>query len=445
MKNSWVVAKFGGTSMGTIESMKYCAKIVQDKGSNLIIVSATSGTTNLLVELTKLAPLGKWEECQDILAQIKGRHHNMVNEITTNKTVQHKIDQVLKEATALVQGSCLLKECSLKAYDGIVSVGELLSSLIFAEVLKKFIPKDVEWFDSRRVLRTSADHKNARPNILETKACALEVFTSHSKVYLGQGFIGGAPNGATTTLGRGGSDYSAALYAEAVDARLLEIWTDVPGMASTDPRICKEAKSIDQISFKEAAEMATFGAKILHPATLAPAIRKKIPVFVGSTFEPHAKGTIILESVEDRPTVRGVSLKKDQSLITLSNPKMLNASGFLMSIFEVFGKHEVSVDAITTSEISVAMTIDSTITLNDQFVRDLKHLGNVEIENNLCLIAVIGNDLPTTPRLGQHIFEALDGINVRMITHGASSHNFCFLVDDQDSDNSVRRIHKKFL
>lgn len=444
----WIVAKFGGTSMGTIDSMKRCAQIVDQKQANVIVVSATSGTTNQLVELTAMGQTGKWEQAEELLATIQARHEKMLQEIDANQDDFAKLHEILKQGTTLVKGCCYLQECSPRAYDGILSMGELLSSHIFSLVLAQS-KRPVQWFDSRQLIATDENHTKALPNLKMIADNCLQTFQDDQKVYIGQGFIGSSPTGATTTLGRGGSDYSAALIAEGLNAQILQIWTDVPGMASTDPRLCPDAKSIEKISFKEAAEMATFGAKILHPATLAPAIRQEVPVFVGSTFAPDEPGTTIAEKVEDKPTVRAITIRKNQALLTLSNPRMLNASGFLRKIFEIFDQHQVSVDAITTSEISVAVTIDRKdlpqCDKENHFINDLKQLGKVVIEDNLSLVAIIGNDIPSTAGLGENIFRSLDGINVRMITQGASNHNFCFLVHDQDAENAVKRLHQYFI
>lgn len=449
--SSWVVAKFGGTSMGTIESMVRCAKIVADKQANIVVVSATSGTTNQLVELTNLSREGRWQESVNLIEQIKSRHLEMVEKVQAQESTPEKdrLAQLLVRGSTLVKGCSLLKECSPRAYDGILSLGELVSSTIFAIVLEQETGKKVQWFDSREIIATDENHMKGMPIFEEIEKNCRERFSDPNTIYIGQGFIGRSPSGSTTTLGRGGSDYSAALLAEGINASLLQIWTDVPGMASTDPRLCSDAKSIAEISFKEAAEMATFGAKILHPATLAPAIRKQIPVFVGSTFSPDEKGTTIVEHVENRPTVRAITIRRNQAILRLSNPRMLNASGFLRKIFEIFDLFQVSVDAVTTSEISVAVTIDrNDLPENENenhFVNELRKLGTVKIEDDVSLVAIIGNNISSTPGLGENIFNCLPGVNVRMITQGASSHNFCFLVKDNEADNAVVQLHQKFI
>ena len=260
-----------------------------------------------------------------------------------------------------------------------------------------------------------------------------------------QGFIGSTKEGMTTTLGRGGSDYSAALLAEGLGADILEIWTDVAGIATTDPRLCKEARAISEISFKEASELATFGAKILHPATLLPAIRSDIPVFVGSSFNPELGGTWIKKEVDEAPLIRAMALRKKQTLVTLSTPEMLYSHGFLYQIFKVFNDHKVSIDTITTSEISVALTLDDSTLLNRDLVMDLEKFADVKSEDNLALVSLIGNNINHTPGLAKQIFDSIPDINVRMICLGASKHNFCFMINDNLGSEVVNRLHRTFI
>ncbi len=248
-----------------------------------------------------------------------------------------------------------------------------------------------------------------------------------------------------TTLGRGGSDYSAALFAEALEADILEIWTDVAGIATTDPRIVKEAKGISEISFKEASEMAVFGAKVLHPATLLPAMRCDIPVFVGSSFDANLGGTWVKRNVDHYPSVRALALRKNQVLLTLTTPEMLYSHGFLYQVFKIFNDHKVSVDSITTSEVSVAMTLDDSTLLNKGLMDDLGELGDLNVEEGLSLVSLIGNELHKTSGLSKKIFEMIPDINVRLICHGASKHNFCFLVEQANDKEVIKRLHKTFI
>ncbi|MCX7978621.1 MAG: lysine-sensitive aspartokinase 3, partial [Bdellovibrionaceae bacterium] len=308
--------------------------------------------------------------------------------------------------------------------------------------------KPVDWFDARKIIITSDHFGKAEPNIHLIAAKAKEHLAAvieNKVIGVTQGFIGATQSGATTTLGRGGSDYSAALFAEALGASVLEIWTDVAGIATTDPRLTPKARPISEISFQEASELATFGAKVLHPATLAPAVRKKIPVYVGSSFHPEQGGTWVRETVTDAPLVRVLALRKKQVLLTLSTPAMLRASGFLFQIFKVFADHKISVDAITTSEISVSMTLDDHTLLNKKLVEDLEKLAQVRVEENLALVSLIGNNINHTPGLAAKIFRTIEDISVRMICLGASRHNFCFLVRDEHGPEVVRRLHEDFI
>lgn len=264
-------------------------------------------------------------------------------------------------------------------------------------------------------------------------------------VYVTQGFIGQTLSGSTTTLGRGGSDYSAALFAEGIKATTLEIWTDVAGVATTDPRICPDAVVIDEISFKEMSELATFGAKVLHPSTLLPAIRSHIPVLVASSFEPQKPGTWVRKEVKNSPLIRAMALRKNQTLVTVSTPEMLHTHGFLFQIFKIFNDHKISIDAITTSEISVSVTLDHADSLNKSLIEELGKIAEVQVENNLSLVSLIGNNINHTPGLAKKIFEAITDVNVRMICYGASRHNFCFLVDETKGNEVIQKLHRQFV
>jgi aspartate kinase len=295
------------------------------------------------------------------------------------------------------------------------------------------------------VLATDSLYGKAAPQIEKTAQNASRILPNVRQgltTWVTQGFIGQDALGHTTTLGRGGSDYSASLLAEAIGADVVEIWTDVDGIATTDPRLHKGARAIRDITFTEAAEMAVFGAKVLHPTTVLPAMRKDIPVFVGSSFEPEKAGTWIRREVKDAPTFRAVALKKDQALVTLSTPKMLNVHGFLARVFSVFEKHHVSVDAITTSEISIAMTVDRPMLTHEALFQDLRELGEVSIEEGFSLVSLIGNSMNHRPGLAVKIFGAIEDINVRMICLGASKHNFCVLVHESQGAEVVARLHK---
>jgi aspartate kinase len=442
-----IVGKFGGTSMKDAEAMVRSAKISKDHQLCVVVVSATSGTTNLLESLAENALAQNQVVCDQILNELKNRHLKMAQDLKLSAQSFNELQKIFLEQETLCKGMALLKECSAKAMDSLYSTGERLSSVLFTKALQNHWPeRSVHLLDARHVIRTDDTFKKAKPDFNAIARLALEFLPNLAQnTYVTQGFIGATEQGHTTTLGRGGSDYSAALFAEGIDADILEIWTDVAGIATTDPRICPEAQLIAEISFQEASELATFGAKILHPTTLAPAMRKDIPVFVGSSFEPEKPGTWIRRESQTKPLVRAMAIRNDQGLLTVSTPKMLNAYGYLGKIFDIFGRHKVSVDAITTSEISVAVTVHKNELSNRALLEDLKEIAEIEIEDQLSLVSLIGNDINHTPGLAVKIFQALENINVRMICHGASRHNFCFLVAQKDGHQTISRLHQRFI
>lgn len=450
---SLVVSKFGGTSMGDADRMRQSALVSVRRGACLVVVSATSGTTNDLISLGRTAERGDWPSAQALVTKIRERHLSIADDLRADAATRATVDNLLGEMESIARGVHLLKDCSVKAMDALMSFGERISSVLFVPALEAAqrnagAGKPVRWVDARDILRTDDQFSKARPltdRIIELCEARLKDLKSGDAVGVTQGFIGQTEDGATTTLGRGGSDYSAAIFAEGLGADILEIWTDVPGIATTDPRLCAAARPIAEISFKEASELATFGAKVLHPATLLPAIRRNIPVFVGSSFDPDQRGTWIRREVKDAPLVRALAVRKKQVLVTLSTPEMLHTHGFLAKIFRVFDDHKVSIDAITTSEISVSLTLDDSTLLDRKLLKELEPFADVQVEENLNLVSLIGNNINHTPGLAKTIFSAIEDINVRMICLGASKHNFCFLVSEQRSDEAIRRLHSVFI
>tara|TARA_B100001971_G_C18263918_1_gene589851 strand:- start:1893 stop:3248 length:1356 start_codon:yes stop_codon:yes gene_type:complete len=447
MADQIIVSKFGGSSMADEAAMDRSAKIAQRQNSSIVLVSATYGTTDKLLELIKTAQEGNWPTCEKLLFNLREKHFDILGNFTNDTNHTESLKALLKELETLSRGIFLLKECSDKARDQLLSLGERMSSLLFSLSYKNLFPeKDVVLLDARDVIITDDKHTKARPQIDLIERKAKEVFNfAKQRVYISQGFIGKTEAGHTTTLGRGGSDYSAALFAQAVNANVLEIWTDVAGIASTDPRICKAARPIHEISYDEASEMAQYGAKILHPTTLVPAMQKNIPVFVGSSYEGDAKGTWIRQEVKDKPLIRALAKRSDQALLTIRTPKMLNAVGFMGNIFGVFSNHQISVDCVTTSEISVSVSIDRSVMEHKALIKDLEAFGEVSFETGQALISLIGNKILSTHGLAKDLFNALGEINVRMMCLGASAHNFNLLVAEQDCNVAVQRLHQKFI
>lgn len=337
--------------------------------------------------------------------------------------------------------------------DRLIACGEMMSSCLFTELLTQRGAR-AEWQDVRQLLRTDSRFGKASVDLAATREQCQQRLGPllGDAIVVTQGFIGADEHGRTTTLGRGGSDYSAALLGEAMEVGTIEIWTDVPGIYTTDPRLVSSARPIPEISFAEAAEMATFGAKVLHPSTLQPAVRQDIPVFVGSSREPEAGGTWIRASTASNPLFRAVALRRNQVLVTLHSPGMFHAYGFLAEVFGILARHRISVDLITTSEVSVSLTLDHTgsqsngeATLSDKVLAELGELCKVKVESGLALIALIGNRMSEVNGVGGKVFASLEDHNIRMICYGASTHNLCFLVREEEADAVVNRLHQELI
>jgi aspartate kinase len=440
------VAKFGGTSVANFAAMSRCAAIIKkNQETKLIISSACSGVTNILVELAHGV-----QEAQhriSLLEQLTSIHFSIVEQLQEQSQIREAIQFILDKIANFSEAASV--QSSTKLTDHLVACGELMSTHILTQLMREQ-GIDAIRFDIREVLRTDDNYGQAEPQIETIAALARQKLAPlcEKHIVVTQGFIGSDEQGNTTTLGRGGSDYSAALIAEAVHASGLEIWTDVAGIYTTDPRIAPKAAPIPEISFSEASEMANFGAKILHPSTLLPALRHGIPVFVGSSREPNNGGTWIRKHVNSSPLFRALALRSNQTMVTIRSAKMFHAYGFLAKVFEILAKHRISVDLITTSEISVSITLDKTDTsggapdLPPAARTELEELAHIEVERNLSLIALIGNQMENKG-YAKTVFSTLGNYNLRMICYGASDHNLCFLVDAEEANCAIRTLHQE--
>ncbi|BBM63654.1 aspartokinase [Vibrio alfacsensis] len=439
------VAKFGGTSVANFEAMSRCATIIENNpNTRLVVSSACSGVTNLLVELAN--GVQDQEYRAEILQKLAKIHESILSQLEDATKTASEVYAILDTVTSLAEAASI--QANIKLTDHLVACGELMSTHILAQVMRERGVQATR-FDIRDVLKTDGNYGRAEPSLKDISQLAQEKLIPLCKEYvvITQGFIGSDENGNTTTLGRGGSDYSAALIAEGVKASGLEIWTDVPGIYTTDPRIASKAAPIPEISFSEASEMANFGAKILHPSTLVPALRHDIPVFVGSSKEPEKGGTWIRHQVESSPLFRALALRCNQTMVTLRSANMFHAYGFLAKVFEILAKHKISVDLITTSEISVSLTLDQTDTsggapqLPQAAREELEELCKVEVEHDLCLVALIGNNMSESKGYAKQVFGTLEDFNLRMICYGASPHNLCFLIHESVSRQAIQKLH----
>ncbi|EGQ8607854.1 lysine-sensitive aspartokinase 3 [Vibrio parahaemolyticus] len=439
------VAKFGGTSVANFEAMSRCATIIENNpNTRLVVSSACSGVTNILVELAN--GVQDQEHRAELLKNLAEIHDSILAQLEDATEASSEVYGILDTVTSLAEAASI--QANAKLTDHLVACGELMSTHILAQLMRERGINAVR-FDIREVLRTDDNFGRAEPNVEAIAQLAQEklIPLCLDSVVITQGFIGSDEEGNTTTLGRGGSDYSAALIAEGVKASGLEIWTDVPGIYTTDPRIAPKASPIPEISFSEASEMANFGAKILHPSTLVPALRHDIPVFVGSSKEPEKGGTWIRHQVESSPLFRALALRCNQTMVTLRSANMFHAYGFLAKVFEILAKHKISVDLITTSEISVSLTLDQTDTsggapqLPQAAREELEELCKVEVEHDLCLVALIGNKMSERKGYAKQVFGTLEDLNLRMICYGASPHNLCFLVNESVAKQAIQKLH----
>ncbi|MFT4731459.1 MAG: aspartate kinase [Gammaproteobacteria bacterium] len=445
MNSALNVAKFGGTSVATYESMGNCAKIIaNNRNTRIVVVSASAGVTNHLVALANTALTS--QQIEEIIENIKAIELAIVTKLKKPEEVSNKLNALLVELTDLAKHEEINFRDDLK--DALVSMGERMSSLLFAAVLREFAVSASN-FDVRKVMRTDSMFTQAAPDlgVIRRLAQSLLIPELYTSVIVTQGFVGADEQGRTTTLGRGGSDFTAALLAEAIDADTCEIWTDVIGVYTTDPRITDKARPLPELSFEEAAEMATFGAKVLHPATMEPALRQNIKVFVGSSREPDKGGTWIVRDCEHEPSYRAITRRKDQVMVTVKTPKMMYAQGFLQSVFTIIAKHNLSVDLVTTSEISVSFTLDNppnsvSEKMNKQTLAELSTICDVTVEHGYDVVTVVGNNMHSSTGVSSKIFEAVTDFNLRMICFGANPHNLSFVVSNTDSEDVVKVLHK---
>ena len=443
---SFVVAKFGGTSVADYAAMNRSADVVlADPNTRLVVLSASAGVTNLLVSLSEGLEATERFVKLDALRKMQ---FDILERLQNPNVIREEVERLLENITTLAEAASLATSTALT--DELVSHGELMSTLLFVEIMRERNIQ-AQWFDVRKVMRTSDRFGRAEPDVEALAELTNQQLAPRldEGIVITQGFIGSEAKGRTTTLGRGGSDYTAALLGEALHATRVDIWTDVPGIYTTDPRVVSAAKRIDVIAFEEAAEMATFGAKVLHPATLLPAVRSDIPVFVGSSKDPKAGGTLVCKKTENPPLFRALALRRKQTLVTLHSHNMLHSRGFLAEVFGILARHNISVDLITTSEVSIALTLDTTgststgdTLLTQSLLIELSELCRVEVEEDLALVAIIGNKLSRACGVGKEVFGVLDPFSIRMICYGASSYNLCFLVPADQAEQVVQKLHQ---
>lgn len=449
-----LVMKFGGTSVGSPERMQTVIDLVCDrkrtKSSPIVVLSAMSGVTNMLIEGAQLALKRQLPEAMAKLQEIRQKHEHAINQLFSDQKLQAElhehIDKQLEELSVLYKGVSYLGELSKRSLDAISGIGELISSRIIAAAAQHRGIKCV-WLDVRKVLLTDDAFGKANPLFDAVQKRCREMIKNHldsGHIVFTQGFIGCTVDGVTTTLGRGGSDYTAAILGAALGADEIQIWTDVDGMMSADPRIVKDARLLTEVSFHEASELAYFGAKVLHPLTIKPAVEKNIPVRILNTFEPQKPGTLIKATADaGEDTIRAVAAKKNITAIFLSSPRMLMTHGFLAQVFAVFDRFRIPIDLISTSEVSVALTIDSKEGF-EELINELKQYGEVQTMEEVAIVSVVGRQFRVQSGIASRVFKALHDINIMVISGGASDINLNFVVSSKDADKAVCQLHAEF-
>jgi aspartate kinase len=444
-----IVIKFGGTSVGDAQRVANAIDIVAERRhlKPIVVVSALSGVTNDLVAASEAARNCEIARVEEILARVRQRHEDVAVQLVQQKfdfldSFMKQLDKQLDQIQTILRGMTLLAEITDRAKDKVAAIGEKLSSVLFAYSMKmRALPG--EHVDSEDVVITDDRFCEASPLMDETREAARRVLLPHIErnlIPVMGGFIGRTRDGATTTLGRGGSDYSAAIVGAAVGASEIQIWTDVDGMMTCDPRLIAGARVIDRISYVEAAELAWFGAKVLHPKTIAPAVEERIPVRVLNTHNVASPGTLVTEAGDDRRRggPRAVAVKKGITVVHMTSNKMLGAHGFLAKLFAVFEELEISVDLITTSEVSVSVTVDN---MDPRLPEKLKDVADVEVLDRQCIVAIVGRQLMEDAQVGARVFSAMQGIPMSMFSLGTSGLNLSIVVDEKDADRAVKSIH----
>ena len=448
-----IVMKFGGTSVESAEAIERIAGIVasREKQTPAVIVSAMAGVTDQLVSVGHTAASGDCDSALAVVAALRERHFKTAIELLGKKraaTLSPRLEAHFSELQNFVRGLAAVRELTPRGSDYLLSFGELLSSVMVADAFAVRGLKSA-WVDSRQCLVTDATYTRAVPQMEATRAkCSAIVapLLAKKRIPVMGGFIAATPDGIPTTLGRGGSDYSAAIFGAALNAERIEIWTDVEGMMTTDPRLCPDARTIEQISFNEAAELAYFGAKVLHPATLLPAIHQNIPVYVLNSRNVKSTGTEITEQAPpSRDVFRAITAKKAVSIVNVVASRGVMVHGFLRSVFEALDRHEASVDIVAISEVSLSFTMESK-RLPKSLLNDLEQIADINCENDQAIICLVGDNIHGKPGIAASVFNTVAeaGVNIRMISQGASEINISFVVSESDVPKAVQKLHQHF-
>ncbi len=447
-----IVMKFGGTSVQDVDAINNAASLIEDRIQDhpLVVVSACAGVTNALQGLAQDAGRGNRSEAALAIESLRSRHQSIAKELLLpgQERFFSMLDQHCAELRDLVLGISTLRELTPRALDQCMAYGELWSSMLLAEALAK-LGIDARWQDARTVMVTSAEFTQALPEFSAMGERCRELWKpalDQGTVIVTQGFIGSTADGKTTTIGRGGSDHSASLFGAALDAAEIQIWTDVDGILTADPSVIPDARHIAEMSYQEASELAYFGAKVLHPSTIFPAIEKNIPVKVLNSRE-GGEGTVIRRDAvpSNNGIVKSIAYKEGITVLRIVSTRMLMNYGFLARVFSVFEGRRKSIDVVTTSEVGISVTLDDDHGI-EALAEELCEFSEVTVERNRAVLCVVGEKIRQTRGVAASVFASLDeaGINVEMISQGGSEINLTFVIREEEIATAVRALHDRF-
>jgi aspartate kinase len=449
--------KFGGTSVADAQAMTRVVDIVrgqwesQPEGGRppVVVVSALSKVTDGLIRTAEFARAGEAEKAAALVGELLGRHIGIAMTLTSGQR-RDDLQKALREQFATPLGERVMvsarkREVTPADHDAIVAMGELASSLIVSAAFREqHLP--ATWVDARQVLVTDAEHMIAAPDMEATRkkaALVLAPVLARNEIPVLGGFIASTRDGVATTLGRGGSDYSAAIFGACLDVEEIQIWTDVDGMLTADPRVVPAPRVVPHLSFAEASELAYFGAKVLHPATILPAVSKNIPVRILNSRQPTNPGTLITAQARREGHLAALACKRDITVIDITSTRMFMAFGFLRRLFEVFERFKTAVDVVTTSEVSVSVTVDDTRRL-DEIVAALSAFAEVTTESKMAIVSVVGDRLHDDPTVFGQAIVAIENIPLRLVSQASSRRTFTFVLRDAEASEAMTRLHNAF-
>lgn len=435
-----IIQKFGGTSVGSASRMMKVAELVLNKKKKIIVLSAMAGTTNRLVELSEEISKQNTKVASELIKTLESDYCDVVNDLLKTNSAKKQMHSFLDDTFNKIR-RIIQKQFDERSEKFILAQGEYISSKLFHSYLEELGAKAL-LLDATNFIMLN-EHGEPNMSLIENQLSIIISKALDTTYFITQGFICLNYLGEIDNLKRGGSDYSASIIGAAVGADEIQIWTDIDGMHNNDPRVVEGTKPISKLSFDEAAELAYFGAKILHPSSVIPAQKRNIPVRLKNTMEPDAEGTLIADCTDQKHAViKAVAAKDGITAIKIKSDRMLMAYGFLRSIFEIFANHQTPIDMITTSEVAVSLTIDNSDHLSS-IITDLETLGNVEVDTNQTIICVVGNFIAEEKGSAKIIFDALEHIPIRMISYGGSRHNVSILVNAEYKNAALQSIFSR--